>query len=324
MAISKQLAELMGGEIGVQSSKGVGTTFWFTVLFSKPSEKESLPLRCKEHSFYGRKALIVEDDPVYMETMTNILKRLDIDVLGVTTGEGARACLVGMKEEHGSPDVVFVDLDLPDYDGMDLVKDLYSEMLLGDEPAILMTASRCMPSKEDVADCGAISAIEKPITSESIKTLLTKALGDDAAKVHLTEKDASVSYSHLKVLVAEDNKVNQMVVKGLLKKMGITPVIVENGLEAYEYYVNSEPFDLILMDCEMPVLDGWEATRKIRGYQVEHIEDKGELLIVALSAHALSIEREKAASVGMDDYLSKPVSRDDIESMFRKYNLGVS
>jgi CheY-like chemotaxis protein len=232
-----------------------------------------------------------------------------------------------MKEEKDHPDVLFVDMDLPDDDGMNLVKSLYGETLLGDEPVILMTASRCMPSKEDVSDCGALSAIEKPLSSETLRTLLVEALGENKAAGVSNEtpapaKQAGVSYSHLKVLVAEDNQVNQMVVKGLLKKLGITPVVVENGLEALECYINSEPFDLILMDCEMPVLDGWEATRKIRDYQIEHVSDKGELLIIALSAHALSIEREKSASVGMDDYLSKPVSRADLEGMFNKYELG--
>ena len=329
LAISKQLSELMGGKIGLESSKGVGTTFWFTALLSKPSEGEYLPVGSKKYSYSGKKALVVEDDAIFLETITSILKRLNFDVLGVTSGESARACLAGMKEEKDHPDVLFVDMDLPDYDGMHLVKNLYSEALLGNEPAILMTASRCMPTKEEVSDCGAISAIEKPLTSEALRALLATVLGKDKIESASSEppssvKHASKSYSHLKVLVAEDNQVNQMVVKGLLKKLGIKPVIVENGLEALECYIDSEPFDLILMDCEMPVLDGWEATRKIRDYQVEHISDKGKLLIVALSAHALSIEREKAVSVGMDDYLSKPVSREDLEGMLEKHKLGSS
>lgn len=329
LAISKQLSELMGGEIGLESSKGVGTTFWFTALLSKPAKGEYLPLERKKDSFSGKKALVVEDDTVFLETVTSILKRLDIDVLGVTSGESARACLAGMKEENDHPDVLFVDIELPDYDGINLVKSLYREALLDREPAILMTASRRMPSKEEISDCGAISAIEKPFASETLRALLATVFGKNKTEGMSSEappsaKHASTNYSHLKVLVAEDNQVNQMVVKGLLKKLGIKPVIVENGLEALECYIKSEPFDLILMDCEMPVLDGWEATRKIRDYQIEHSSDKGKLLIIALSAHALSIEREKAVSVGMDDYLSKPVSRKDLEGMLERYKLGNS
>ena len=323
LAISKQLSELMGGAIGVTSSKGAGAAFWFTIVVSEPSEAEATLISRKKMNFSGKTALVIEDDPVFTETLTGILERLKVEVMSVPTGEEARACLAGLKEEKKQPDVVFVDLDLPDYDGMHLVRDLQEESLLQREPAILMTASRCMPSVDEVGACGAVAAMEKPVTSEDIRSVLSRALGDNEPGSTAPAQDiiAESSYGQLRVLVAEDNKVNQMVIKGLLKKLGIKPVVVDNGLEAYESYVSSEPFDLILMDCEMPVVDGWEATRKIRDYQVQNISEKGELLIIALSAHALSIEREKAASVGMDDYLAKPVSRDDLDSMFKKYKL---
>lgn len=126
-------------------------------------------------------------------------------------------------------------------------------------------------------------------------------------------------FSHLNVLVAEDNLVNQMVIKGLLNKLRVVPNVVENGIEAVEACRNST-YDLVLMDCEMPELDGWEATRQIRSFGYRRMS--GALIsIIGLSAHVMNIEREKAQAAGMDDYLSKPVSLADLKEAFHRLGL---
>ncbi len=130
------------------------------------------------------------------------------------------------------------------------------------------------------------------------------------------------SYPHVRVLVAEDNKINQLVIAGMLKKLSIIPTIVNNGREAVDAYKNAEnPFDLILMDCDMPILSGWDSTLQIRQEEQKNAHSS-RVVIVALSAHALSIHKNKAMAVGMDDYLPKPINIKNIEKTLMKYELG--
>ena len=330
LAISKQLAELMGGEIGVNSCKGKGSTFWFTVLLSKLTDDEKRGLDPLPKPLSGVRVLLVDNHAASREAAEIMFQRWGLDVLSVSTGLEAKKVVNAFRVENRVIDIVFVEANLPDESGLALI-DAFSHAEQSDAlTCVLMSASTCLPDKKVIQQSGAVCGLGRPATSELYREVLDKFLlpsgaasqQDHAVKAPLnTSSDGPLAFSHLSVMVAEDNKVNQMVVKGLLKKMGIKPVIVENGLQAYETYQQNVRFDLIFMDCEMPEMDGWEATRRIRDFQEANIQEKSSLLIVGLSAHALSLERNKAAEAGMDDYLSKPVSRNDIETVLRKHHL---
>ena len=329
LAISKQLAELMGGEIGVNSCKGKGSTFWFTVLLSKLTDNEKRELDPLPKPLPGVRVLLVDHHAASREAAEVMFQRWGLDVLSASTGLEAKNIVNAYRLENRVIDIAFVELNLPDESGLDLI-DVFAHVERPDAlTCVLMSASACLPDKSVIQQSGAVCGLEKPATSELYREILDKFLllsgsvsqQDHAVKASPNTSDAPLDFSHLSVMVAEDNKVNQMVIKGLLKKMGIKPVIVENGLQAYEAYQENIRFDLVFMDCEMPEMDGWEATRRIRDFQEANVQEKGSLLIIGLSAHALSLERNKAAEAGMDDYLSKPVSRNDIETVLRKHHL---
>jgi len=241
----------------------------------------------------------------------------------VSTGDDAKALLTAEKKEGNTFDVVWIDVNLPDNKEDQFVRALYQEDLLGRACVVLMLPHRYLTSGEMIKRDG-IVLMEKPVTATLLRDTLTKV---DAHRQQVTMQNKHIvnnarqAFSHLKVMVAEDNQVNQLVIKGLLKKLDIEPVVVNNGRQACECYEENGPFDLILMDCEMPEMDGWEATRRIRAMQKSTQTTKTRLRIIALSAHALSIERDKATLAGMDDYLAKPVSRADLEKMLRNYAL---
>ena len=165
--------------------------------------------------------------------------------------------------------------------------------------------------------------LEKPVTAQHLHKTLVKSLGlIDGESDLIREPQETDDYSTLSVLVAEDNAVNQMVIKGLLKKVKIEPILAQNGKEAVYLFEHAErPFDLILMDCEMPEVDGYEATRQIRQLELFD-ESMSPVVIVALSAHALKEFEEKGREAGMNDYLTKPVDRIELMSLLASIRLG--
>jgi CheY-like chemotaxis protein len=187
-------------------------------------------------------------------------------------------------------------------------------------PSIVMGVNDLLPSPDEMESTNIIDAIEKPVSTKTVLKVIESALNPKHKTIEAAPSGSLVErYEHLHVLVAEDNKINQLVVKGFLKKLGIEPDIAENGTQAIDLFKSThKPYNLILMDCEMPELDGWKATQRIRKIQQEqHLSEQTK--IIALSAHALNIEREKAADIGMDDYLSKPLSFDSLTTILAKH-----
>lgn len=323
LVISKRLAEMMGGQIGLLSTKDVGTTFWFTVILAAPSEQDLHVLSDKTFIVNGQRMLVIDSRQTDLDTTKNILRRWGVEVMAVSTGVDAKALLIAEKKEGNSFAVVWIDVTLPDNKEDQFVRALYQEDLLGCTCVVLMLPHRYLASEEIIKHDG-IVLMEKPVTATLLRETLIKV---DACRQQITRRNShSVNntrqaFSQLKVMVAEDNQVNQLVIKGLLKKLGIEPFVVNNGHQACECFNENGPFDLILMDCEMPEMDGWEATRRIRTMQQNMQTTKKRLCIIALSAHALSIECDKAMLAGVDDYLAKPVSSADLEKMLKKYGL---
>ena len=321
LAICKQLAELMHGDIGVDSATGEGSTFWFTVKNHAFKSEHGIVAELIPKEFKDKTVLILDTHETFREMVVETLVVWGMRPKVVCSPKCAFEELEKAEVSGRRFDVMMVDSVIEDISAIEFVRKVKEEFALYSALKFLITSTvRDMPSTDEMSNICIDAFVEKPMTRGGLRDAFSTLLGCNYESSDSPEKSVrKIDYSHLKVLVVEDNKVNQMVVKGLLSKLHIKPDIAENGLIAVDMFQNSDPeYDLIFMDCEMPEMDGWEATRQIRLLDSQKVL-MSRVLIIALSAHALTLEKERAALTGMDDYLSKPVSRQDIENMLLKY-----
>ncbi len=319
LAICKSLAELMGGKIGVDSEKGLGSTFWFTVQLSQ----ESVIDLTGEHSetrddlLQGKKFLLVESGVVLSEFITRCCQAWGMQV---EVAHSAKTALTQLKHavNSGEPfDFVGADFLLPDASGLELAQWLRDDPVFCDLPLFMFSAGDVYHDQLQLRRLAIHAIVRKPISLKLLHRELIALSGHEVAPElpNANTQPDLARFSHLRVLVAEDNPVNRMVIKGLLGKLNIVPTFAENGVEACDAVQQAgSGFNLILMDCEMPEMDGFEATRSIRAY--ERRENLAPIPIIALTAHALQEHREAVFASGMNYYLSKPVTFDALYAAF--------
>lgn len=317
LAICKSMAELMDGHIGVESIKGEGSTFWFTARFKLAPQNETVSSRDSQitRCIAGKKLLIVEDNRALAEVIQHHCQSWGVDAHTAATG----AHTLELLQQHDF-DFISLDYHLPDTTGLELAGLIRAEKI--DTPMFMLTGTDASISDESMQQLNIQTALRKPISMKRLKSELAGLLG---ANIDQKEEQKSITqdyslFANLRVLVAEDNAVNRMVIKGLLGKLNITPVMAENGLIAFNTLkAIEEPFDMILMDCEMPEMDGFEATRQIRHYEKSHGIEATP--IVALTAHAMQEHREAVYACGMSHYLCKPVTLNDLHKAMVKLGL---
>lgn len=317
LAICKSMAELMDGDIGVESVKGEGSTFWFTARFAMAEQAPTSSARANNIStcLVGKKLLIIEDNHALADVISHHCLSWGVEAVIATTGAEALDLLQQQNFDFAS-----LDYHLPDISGFELATQM--RISHKDLPMFMLTGTDAPLSNEMMSDLKIHTALRKPISMKRLKIELAGLLGQNIE--HEEEKVTSTRdhnlFANLRVLVAEDNAVNRMVIKGLLGKLKIEPVIANNGLIALNTLKETEePFDVILMDCEMPEMDGFEATRQIRQYEKSRLLDATP--IVALTAHAMQEHREAVFASGMSHYLCKPVTLDDLYKAMVKLGL---
>ncbi|MEO8028121.1 MAG: PAS domain S-box protein [Bryobacteraceae bacterium] len=324
LAICAQLAERMGGTVGVESSPGKGSTFWFTVrLETRPNSPR---IRTTDSALAGVRVLIVDDNA----TNRNLL-------LAMTAGWAMRAdaadspskalALAAAAVAHGQPyRVSLLDYMMPDMDGLALARELRAlagERSLGQ--VLLSSAPERSRVAGDVA-AGIDAYLAKPIRRAALERCLHALLVRPELEISLPNP-AAVRGPHLvprddaqrkcRVLVAEDNAVNQKIVLRLLEKAGHRADVVGDGREAVEA-LSRMPYDVVLMDCQMPEMDGFAATREIRRLQREG-RFAGRLPIIAMTASAMAGDRERCLEAGMDDYISKPIRPEQLAGVVERW-----
>ncbi len=313
LAISRRIAEKMGGKIWVESEEGKGSDFQFTGHFrisqeAPPEAAESLDLREITKSLLDLPVLIVDDNDTNRLILEEILRNWELKPVSTSSG---REGLDSFAKVSGSDDaiqLVLLDFMMPEMDGLEFARNL-RELPEGDEVTIIMLTSAAKPPGREILDELRISrALTKPAKQSDLLDAIMEALGPatrgpdtvEIAKSTVVSDEASLHF-----LVAEDGRVNQAVATQLLKKHGHTATVVENGREAIEA-LNVAQFDAILMDVQMPVMNGYEATAVIR--QQEKDDPGGRHIpIIAMTANAMKGDREKCLEAGMDDYVAKPV-----------------
>ena len=307
LSISKQLAEMMGGSIHVESTEHVGTTFIVTIPFEVASEEEPV-----EDSGFGMaklRALIVDDERDAIDYVKSIMKRLKIRGDAVETGERALRQLELRAGSANDYSLCIIDYKLDDMNGIQLIKQirtLYGEKL----QIMLLTAYNTAEVSEAAKAAGADTVVEKPLFQSTLVDFLMDKYGKRLKKNSAVPEN--IDFTGMRVLLAEDNEMNMEIADDMLTRARLKVSKATNGREAYEAFKASEPgtFQVILMDIQMPEMDGYEATKAIRS--CGHPE-ASSIPIIALTANAFNEDVQMALAAGMDGHIAKPI---DIRALY--------
>ncbi len=316
LAISRRLVELMGGEMGVASRPGEGSTFWFTARFERRAALAPRP----QAPLGQLRVLIVDDHRTNRQVLHHQLA-----AWGVRTAEAGdgRSALVELRAaaDRGAPyDLAILDSHMPGMDGLAVAHAIRADHRLG-SPRLVMMTSLAPDATDDLRAAGLAATLTKPVKQGALLDCLAGVMGISAppqaalpAPIARPPADLPQLDRGL-VLIVEDNLVNQRVATAQLARLGFRTQVVGNGREAVEAVLEAgAPFDIVLMDCQMPEYDGYEATQAIRA------GERGRRTpIVAMTAHALQGEKDRCLRVGMDDYLSKPIQLDGLRQMLERW-----
>ncbi|MDR2406238.1 MAG: response regulator [Deltaproteobacteria bacterium] len=317
LTITKRLVEMMEGQIECESTPGKGSSFSFTARFGLKERWERQP---KPQTFQGSQVLIVDDNSTALRILGSSLISLGFEVKRAKSGDNALALIHAItrtKEDPSFPSLLILDWNMPGTDGPKTLEALlsnYHKFNQKDPPSIMMIQGPSTQQQQKTMErLGVKATLAKPYTLKALHDTLEDVLIKVKGRPKKSQKTQGFSelvahHKGAKILLVEDNEVNQLVASRILKKAGFLIKIAANGLEAIEE-VQKERFDLVLMDIQMPEMDGIEATKKIR-----ELPGFAKLPIVAMTAHAMSSDRDLSISAGMNDHVSKPI---DVQELFK-------
>ena len=315
LAISKQLVEMMGGAIHVESALGAGSTFWFTASFEKQDDVRAAPMGM----LTGVRALIVESTAINRGILQSQMSNWGMTNRVASTPQQAIEQLAQAAARGAPYDLAIIDLGLPGMDSLELARTIRARADISKVRLVMLT--RRQVDIRNARDAGYDACLAKPVRQTVLYECLVNVMAgqpQETVTAPAPSEPVNTAPPGLRgnILLVEDNLINQQVALGILQIQGYNVTVVSNGREALDAHEQGT-FDLILMDCHMPEMDGFEATREIRGR--ERASTGRRMPIIALTANAMAQDREECLNAGMDDHLSKPFSMQTLQDMLDRW-----
>ena len=313
LTISRQLVELMDGSIGLHSEPGQGSRFHFTLPL--PGAAAPLPGLQPDPELAGVRVLIVDDNMTNRTVVTDLLTGWNMNAHAVADASQA---LTALREaaDAGSPyAVALLDMHMPGLDGLDLARIISGDPALTDTSLAMLTSTNQAGEAQAARDAGVLAYLTKPVRAAQLRTTLLQLLGRTATSAPAKQTSITAQpgpAAH--ILIAEDNEVNQQVTTEMLAALGYTSDIAANGAQAVDM-LQTGHYDAILMDCQMPVLDGYQATERIRRLPAPH----NAVPVIALTASALASDQQRCRAAGMNDVLTKPLRKHDLQAYLTRF-----
>jgi CheY-like chemotaxis protein len=349
LSIGRKIANLMGGNAWAESGVGKGSTFHFTALLKQAEGRQVK--RFAPVSLSGKKVLITDDNETNLEILTHVIESAGMRAFGFTRGKEALKAVQDNLEKNDPFDICVLDIRMPDVSGYELAKGIRSSA--GESMPLLAFTSSTRGGAKECRESGFNGFLPKPISRIKLLKMMERLLGEATDREQQEEREAKIVTQHsmredakhaTSILLAEDNPVNQKLATKLLVKAGYQVDVASNGNEAVAMFTaEPEKYDIILMDVQMPGLNGLDATKQIRDWECEmrnetNVELKSEIRnpkseiqnpkskieripIVAMTAEVMKGDREKCLASGMNDYVPKPIKREVVFDMLRKWVL---
>jgi signal transduction histidine kinase/AmiR/NasT family two-component response regulator len=331
LAISRQLVVMMDGQIGVESEPGKGSTFWFTAQFEKPAGGQP-PLAGDRDGWSNLRVLVVDDNATSRQILRHQIFAWKLQKGSAAGGHEALRVLRAAKAEGHPYDIALLDVEMPEMDGLTLARAIKADASIAGTRLIALAPLGHLVTDKEMQAAGIDASLNKPVKQSRLFDCLVTVIGRTEAADFGTPKPGAAPESPLpsgvpakiegaRILLAEDNAVNQKVGLALLKKLGCSADAVADGIEVLES-LQRIPYTLIFMDCQMPEMDGFEATRLIRKRELDTSQAcpwKPPVYIIALTASSIQGDREKCLAAGMNDYVSKPVRLGELHAALERW-----
>lgn len=314
LAICKRLVALMGGHIGVDSELGKGSRFWVELML--PRATETVQALTAVPQMETVRVLVVDDNRTNLDILRLQLGAWRMSASCAESGDQALEMLheAAARGEHF--DLAILDMHMPRMDGLQLARAIQADPVLVPTRLLMLTSAWVPGSAREREQAGILCCVNKPVRQSELYEVIVRALAAPRAPVPVVAPAAaSATALSGRVLLAEDNLVNQELARVMLAKLGLTVVLAGDGQAALAL-IAEQPFDLVLMDCQMPVMDGYQATALLRQHEARQ---GGHLPVVALTANAMEGDHNQCLAAGMDDYLAKPYTRQQLEQLLRRW-----
>jgi signal transduction histidine kinase/CheY-like chemotaxis protein len=318
LAIARQLSQLMDGGIGVDSRPGQGSTFWFTVRLRRPAETAARPAP-PTHGLEGTRVLVVDDNATNREILHHYLRSWGLRDDAAANGAQALAQLHAAGARGEPYDIAVLDMMMPEMDGLELARRIREDGRLAGTRLVMLTSVGLRGDAAEARHAGVNAYLSKPVRQSDLYNALIAVLGNPASGTRLiTRHDLPERQPSgtREILLVEDNDINQQLMVNMLERLGCRVALAGDGFQAIEAFQRQRP-DLILMDCQMPNMDGFAATAEIR--RLEQGGTGPAVTVVALTANAMQGDRERCLAAGMNDYLAKPVRMADLRQTLDRW-----